>query len=893
MSTTPRLRDAVIAAKEQLALGRTKLRQQHDRDSPGIHLCSLWSQRLEDVCVTLFESALEAIEEKMPALAWRSQLALVVHGGLGRRDTAPYSDLDIMLLFAPELNQHLPILARQLVQDFSDIGEDVGFSVRTPQEACRLAIQDPVIFSSLVEARRIAGDDRLFTRFQAKFRRCVNWRTRRFIRKVEDARRAERTRFGDTVNLLQPNVKRSPGGLRDLHLLRWIGFARYGSSDPETLRRQGHLSALDYRHLREAWEFLLRLRNEMHFHAGRSQDLLSRSEQLRISERFGFQGDDGVLAVERFMQQYFRHTSNIRDIVSHFAASATQPASLNRLIAPLCTHFMEDDFLVGPKHILVRPRSLPRVQRDLFEVLRLMDLASRCDKRIDHRSWEAIRATMLGQSAIDLSPAVKERFLSLISQVPRLGDLLRRLHELGALEKIIPQFAHARCLLQFNEYHKYTVDEHCIRAVEAATQFQEDASYLGECYRKIKNKALLHLALLIHDLGKGFPEDHSDVGRRMAIDIAQRFDLSEEDSQALEFLVYRHLYLAHLAFHRDTSDETAIVRAAVDIGSPDLLRMLFVLTCADYAAVGPGVLNSWKIDLLTDLFRRIRAHLTVEEPADRRDHVRHDLREAISKRLGNDPHLSWYLQQLALLPSGFLRTSPLENILDDLRHLRELEGAPVQAWGRFDRSRGVSEYYVAAREGITDGIFHKLTGALTAKRLQILSAELMALDDQRFLDRFVVEDPDFGDEPHISRFQEIQESLRRALLSATEIQPAFRQTWRSTDSNAPTVVSRHLTDVRTDNSTSDRYTIIEVFAHDRPGLLYEIAKTLHGRKLSVSHAKIATYVDQVVDVFYVTGLHGQKVDDVDELHGIREALLRSIGAAPSEACEDRSLQKNS
>jgi len=878
--TTPSLREAVVAARAQLTVGRAKLRQHHDRGSPGIHLCSSWSQRLEDASVSVFDAALTDMEQQMPAVSWRFQTALVVCGGFGRRDTAPYSDLDVMLLFSPELNQHLPVFSRRLQQDFSDLGEDIGFCVRTPREACKLVAQDPVIFSSLVEARRVTGDERLFQRFHQRFRRAVLWRARRLVKQVEQARRDERTRYGDTVNLLQPNIKRSPGGLRDLHLMRWIGYARYRAADLETLRRLGHLSAVDYRRLREAWEFLLRLRNEMHFHAGRAQDLLSRAEQLRIAERFGYQGDDGVMAVERFMQQYFDHTSNIRDIVSHFSESASQPASYNRLIAPLRGHFMEGDFLVGPTQIIVRPRSLNRVRGDLFEVLRLMDLASRSDMRIEHRSWEAIRTSMLQQEKIQLSSAAKQRFLSLLSQVRCLGDLLRRLHELRALERIIPSFAHARCLLQFNEYHKYTVDEHSIRAVESATQFHKDTGYLGETYRKVRNLQILHLALLIHDLGKGFPEDHSEVGRRIAIEVAQRLELNAEDSQTLEFLVYRHLYLAHLAFHRDASDETAIVRAAVDIGSPDLLRMLFVLTCADYDAVGPGVLNTWKIDVLSDLYRRIRAHLTVDEPVDRTDHARNILRETIAKSLTGDAHTDWYLQQLELLPNSFVRNVPVGNLVEDLRQLQQLEGAPVQAWGRFDHARGVSEYYVAAREGITDGIFHKLTGALTAKRLQILSAELIPLDEKRFLDRFVVEDPDFGDEPHASRFLEIQESLKNALLAHVDAPPIFRSTWKLSSLASTAVVSRHIADVLIDNSTSDRYTIIEVFAHDSPGLLYRIARSLHENGLSVAHAKIATYVDQVVDVFYVTNRDGQKVEDQATVQEIRSSLLQAVQTDP-------------
>ncbi len=238
----------------------------------------------------------------------------------------------------------------------------------------------------------------------------------------------------------------------------------------------------------------------------------------------------------------------------------------------------------------------------------MADLANLYDKRIARPTCELIRKAVPVLSD-EILPQTATRFLSILSQPSRLGEILRTLYDLGVLEKLVPDFSHARCLLQFNEYHKYTVDEHCLLAVERACDFAKDPGGVGRVYRRIKEKRLLHLALLIHDLGKGYVEDHSEVGLRIADDTAQRLYLSQRETEVLKFLVHKHLLMAHLAFRRDTSDEQLVVRFAVEVGSPDVLEMLFVLTAADLAAVGPGVLNGWKIEVLSDLFERTMEHL--------------------------------------------------------------------------------------------------------------------------------------------------------------------------------------------------------------------------------------------------------------------------------------------
>ena len=442
--------------------------QQHRDGSPGIQVCAHLTDLLDTVVLEIFAGALAAAGEQMSQLD--SQIALVAYGGYGRREMAPYSDVDLMLLHTPGSLSLVTPLAQQLVRDISDTGLKFGFSVRTVPQACQLSARDGVVFCSLVDSRFLGGSVRLFTHFTHAFTRMARRRSATLRGLIEAARGEECTKYGeagDTVYLLEPNIKRSPGGLRDLQLLRWIGSARFGEADPDSLRRSGHVSDEDYRKLRRGQEYLLRLRNELHFHAQSTADVLDRGEQVRLAELYGFAGQEGLLPVEQFMRQYFDYTSTVREIVDHFVEGARlRHPYLRRTAAFLMSHQTEGLFRVGQTQIAATQRGLAKVTSSLVEVLRLMDLAGRYNCRIDHPTWRAIRQAMMARDDLAVDRDAAERFLSFLSQPNRLGQLLRRLHELRVLEKLVPGYDHARCLLQFNEYHKFTVDEHSIRSVE-------------------------------------------------------------------------------------------------------------------------------------------------------------------------------------------------------------------------------------------------------------------------------------------------------------------------------------------------------------------------------------------------------------------------------------------
>jgi [protein-PII] uridylyltransferase len=890
MSTAPGLRPHLREAKRLLAEGREELNRRHAEGSPGGEVCAALSDLFDRLILEIYEVALVDLGQAGPD-GLPSRLALVPHGGYGRRDVAPYSDVDLMLLIDVGAQEQVAPLAQRLLRDLFDVGLNLGQSVRTANDAWQLARKDPIIWTSLVEARLLAGSVGLFSRFAVQFKKRSQRNAAALASMVDRARGEERLQYGETVYLLEPNLKRSRGGLRDIQYLRWMSFARHGTPEVEALAGAGTLSGEDVASLGPAKEFLLRLRNEMHFHAGKANDLLDRAEQLRLAEAYGYRGAEGLLAVEQFMREYFRLTEGVSQVVKRFAAATRRGPRWTGLLAPLISHQFENEFRVGPTDIQANTRGLARLQTDLTRILHLAVVANLYNKPIAHATSEVIRATVRNLPD-EISPETAERFIALLDQPTRLGDILRSLHEMRVLEKIIPAFEHARCLLQFNEYHKYTVDEHSIRAVEHASDFVHDRGPLGHVYRHVKRKWLLHLALLLHDLGKGYPRDHSEVGREIAAEVGRRLHLSPSDAETLCFLVHKHLMMSHLAFRRDTNDNQLIVRFAVEVGSPEVMQMLFLLTAADLSAVGPGVLNPWKIDVLADLHTRAMRHLAGDSPAmNLPDYLAGQRRKVLELLAQNRAHsvpaadedAAWFARQLEALPPSYLGSTPPPQVAEELKQLRALQPGDVIALGSYQPDRGTVEYKIGTHETITPGVFHKLTGALTGRGLQILAAEIHTLADGLVFDRFYAFDPDFNGPPPPERIDEVTSALKASLRDKPS-RPTFRRIWKAGE-RRQAVLPQLPTQVRVDNHTSDRFTIFDIFAADRTGLLYMITRSLFEKGLSVGVAKIGTYLDQVVDVFYVTDQEGRKLIDEEQLDSIRRQLLEEIDAFERQETE--------
>jgi [protein-PII] uridylyltransferase len=672
-------------------------------------------------------------------------------------------------------------------------------------------------------------------------------------------------------------VKRSRGGLRDLHLLRWISFAEHGESDPDRLHLMGAMSKFDHHRLLGAQAFLLKLRNEMHFYGGSSKDMLDRAEQLRVAELFGYRGGEGLLPVEQFMRDYFRHTNHLWQMARRREAALDTPSAVTRMLDPMLRRKVEGDYRVGLKQISATRSGLAKLEGNLEEVLRLVELSVHEDKPLDNATTSALilAAPECGE---EITTAIAERFMNLLAAPTMAPRVLRQLYELGYLEKIIPAMKHARCLLQFNQYHKYTVDEHSLLAVQHVTEFLDRKDPLGEAYRQVADKRRLHLAMLVHDLGKGFDEDHSEVGRRIAEEICGRLQLEPDAAADVAYLVHQHLAMSHLAFRRDTGDRALVQSFADSVGTPDRLRMLLALSCADLAAVGPDVLTDWKVEVLVELYRRT-LELMHDAPAPSEQMGDERRREVISALTVAERDDAWFQREIAALPDAFLVARSAKQIAAALRRFRELPARGAIAWGEYNRDARTVEFTAGVDQGRGRGAFSSMAGALSGNGLQILAAGTQIMADDLLLLRYSVLDPDSPGEPSARRLEQIS----RDLIASVDCPhpPKFRRIWGQEYAEASLKLTALPNEVRIDNRSSATATVVEVFTFDRTGLLYSLARKLHDLELTIWHAKIGTYIDQVVDVFYVTNRGGGKVEDEGRLDYIRREMLAVIESSHS------------
>jgi len=823
-----------------------------------------------------------------------AEYVLVAHGGYGRRELAPYSDIDLMILHDASATSAaarvVATVARRLLQDLFDAGFEVGQSVRTVNEAVGLARADATVFSALLEARPVVDSGgkvapgeidpgQRAARLARHLATLARRRPRRLMARLLEARGTEASRYGGSNALLEPNVKRSPGGLRDIQLVRWLGFVTHASTDPAALEAARMLTPRDVARLNEAADYLTGVRLDLHLGARRAFDDLTREQQQRLSRQRGFEPSGGLLPVEAFMREYFRHTGDVVHILENVKARQLRRQRGAGWVSGILGHRVDGTYVVGPGAVAVVPARRDVVAGDLAAILRLLELSQNSGLPIDIDTWEAIRVAV-GDATKEEPPAenadaplradVRRGFLALFERPDRLAESLRRLHDVGLLERIIPDFAHARHLLQFNNYHKYTVDEHSLRAVEEAVRHGAEEGWMGVVWRELGRKRPLLLSLLLHDLGKGYQEDHSEVGRRIAARAAARLGLPADEAGIVEFLVHRHLVMAHLAFRRDATDPALVVRFAREVGSPEVLRMLTILTAADVSAVGPGVWNEWKSDLLGDLHARTLAVLDGEEPSPRAMEHRKGLESLLQEWEPDDP----VVRIGRKLPAATLRDADPARILEELVQLARLPADGVFVSSRWQPDRSTLSVTVGTRDTIAPGVFHRVTGALTSQRMEILAADIHTLEDGIVIDRFTLLDPDFTGPPPAERLSDVAAAIRAALKG--DQAPSFIPRLNPL-APRPNPALVQPVRVAIDNASSDTTTIVEVFAGDAPGLLYRIARTLFVAGLSVWSAKVGTYLDQVVDCFHVTDRAGGKIVDARRLEIVRRQLEEAVG----------------
>ncbi len=867
---------------------REAMHQRLKEGATGAEVVQAFSDFMDGLLMARFREVIQQGNAEIRA-SWQ-ECSLVAMGGYGRRELAPYSDIDVMILTQGNQAEMAQAISKGVFHHLWDLGFQVGHSVRSIAECLEIGEADLPTCTSLMESRFLGGNAAVFQEFQRKFvRRILKRQTKQFILDKIEERQREYAKFGGTVFLLEPNIKKSKGGLRDVHLVQWIGQARYGAGTIQELSNRGILALQDYQVLQEAQEFLWRLRAFLHFEADRAQDILTFDDQVKVAENYGLSDLPNLLAVEQFMQQYFRHTTGLHDRCLRFLEQAHEESWVDRMRRRLKRYsLIEGHFRREDNRLTIPTEKILGVLESPILLLRLFELS--------HEQAVAIDSQVLNELSQHLATVPNEQFHTdevsslfrgILRRPGRIGKTLEAMHQAGLLEKLVPAFARVRGLMQFNQYHKYTVDEHSLLAVKEAERLLEDQGIMGEVYGKIEDKDILHLALLLHDLGKGRPGDHCKVGQELAHKTADRLGLSQEEREVLAFLVFHHLVMSHTAFRRDLNDSKIIQAFAQKMVTVPVLQKMFILTVADISAVGPEVMTKWKESLLGELYSHTYEAMVEGQPSDPTVSGQIALTPAARKALlntmaiqwgessGSPPDRSaWVDEQLSQLPDWYLTSTPAEQMAGHLLAMRNLSSRPTHVEGRFNGELGVSEYVLITRAQAKPGLFMQVTGVLAALGLGVLNAQIMTLDDGTVLDIFSVNDPDGEMPPSDFRLKEVSQEIQAVVQEECSVDQVVERRRRLTfGPQFPT--GRRPTEVLIDNEASDFYTVIDVFADDKPGLLFVLAKTLVQLDLSIHMARIGIRLDQVVDVFYVTNAQDDKIyfGDVEKIQG---ALRTSV-----------------
>ena len=862
---------AVLEARREGMLSRLR------EGASGTEVVSDFTSLVDTVLIGRYRSVVRQRSGDVPS--GMQHCCLVAVGGYGRRELSPYSDIDVMMLYRTGGATIVQDLSKQVFHHLWDLGFQVGHSVRSIHDCLVVADGDLSVKTALMESRFLVGSPAVFQEFQRRFaKRVLGRRVGSFIREKLHEREQDYAKFGETVFLLEPNIKKTKGGLRDVHLLQWIGMARYQASTLQELVDRGVLAHQDYVALLEAREFLFRVRALLHLGAGRAQEILSFDEQVRMAEEFGYRDEPHLLGVEQFMQQYYRLTTGIHHRAMRFVERAGSTNLWTRLRRLWPAPLIDGCFQTVDGRLSIHDEKLMQILDDPEHLLSLFQVAQKQGVPIDGLVLEEIHRHMESMpDHLFASLAVSRRFREILSGPEAVADTLALMHQARVLEKLVPAFARVRGLMQFNQYHKYTVDEHSLLAVKKVETLGKQPGTLGKVYREIQVKDLLHLAVLLHDVGKGLPEDHSEVGKKIAQDVSVRLGLDAEESRTLEFLVHEHLLMANTAFRRDPHDEKVRLTFCQAVGGPERLKQLLLLTAADIAAVGPDVLTKWKEALLIELYLLALPEVSGKservESASDVDHVTNEVLAAWKTQAPPNPE--WVKSQLETFPARYLSGTAKDRIIAHLSVIRSLTPERPRVESTYNQELKVCEYSLITFDSVTSGMFMKLTGVLAAKGLRVLDAQIVTRPDGIVVDTFLVKDPDFSGEPTPARLDKVGKAIVSVLKGELSIE-AFMEQNRRVSFRSQMPIRRNRTEVKIDNDTSDHFTVIDVFADDKQGLLHEIAKTLYDLGLSVHSAKIGTRLDQVVDVFHVTERNGNKVEDATTCESIQTRLKERV-----------------
>lgn len=814
----------------------------------------------------------------------KNPYVFIAQGGYGRGEQCVHSDVDLLFLFKKRVPDTAENLIREIVYPLWDIGLEVGYATRSIKECLSLATKDYEILTPLLDARFICGMSLLYTDFMDQVRRKILDRhSRKIIKWLIESNRLRHIHFGDSTYRLEPNLKEGQGGLRDYHTMLWLGRIKYQFKQARDLEFLGRLSHVEYINLTEALEFIWHVRNRLHLLTDRKSDQLHFENQIKLAESMKYKQVNGQQPVECFLGDLHGKMDFIKQQLlimlyelGYSAAGKTRKMpGKQSVVAEIVVQRDMLDFR-STKDILLKPHLLLRI---FEESLRLKLPLSPAAKRV------VVEFGYIADENLTTSPEFIKSFERILLSPAPTFNVLEEMLNTGFLVRLIPEFKGIINRIQYDEYHLYPVDKHLLRAIQTTKNFANrtdeslDPLYT-DIYRGLKNKKLLLWAVLLHDIGKGDPDDpqqdHSKSGARMAHRIMRAWGHKERDADTVAFLVERHLYLIKTATRRDIHHEETAIVCAREIGDAERLKMLYLLTVADSMSTGPNAWNSWTASLLRDLFLKVLNIIDKGELASRQAVKTQKKKKEILLAAVDTQSEKQKLDELFnVLSPRYLLYATVDQIREDLERYNRL-GSRDFVWN-VTRTADPNRRTVKICAKDRPGLFSKIAGVFTLNNIDIIDAQIFTWRNQIAVDIFEVTPPPdqiFEDESWLRT----EQNLQMALTGELDLTRSLNRKISSYRRRKALPLSKPQR-IEVDNASSSFFTLVEVFTDDFPGLLYTITDALYRCQMDIWVAKIATKADQVVDVFYVRDFDGQKVDAPDQVQAIQTAIADGISRA--------------
>jgi [protein-PII] uridylyltransferase len=880
LDETGRDSDLRRVARTYVKRGRELLLERHRAGAGGLEIVSAFSTMMDHLIRHLFAEVSDDFIRRYPSENQRC--SVIAQGGYGRGELNPYSDIDLLFLYSWKVSPYLEAVTERLLYTLWDAGLQVGHATRTIKESIALSASDMKVKTALLDARYLCGKFDLYQEFEkAVESRLIKKRVNRFIQEKLTENRLRHESYGGSVYLLEPDVKDGDGGLRDIHTARWIGRVKTGAKDLDALALKAIVSATDVANLKTSQDFLLRVRNELHFSTGKHQDQLTFEEQEKVSRALGFEGEGTLKAVEVFMRNYYLHASQISRLTSlviHRTTEGSRPLFRGRY--SFARTVREGVRISQGQLSITKPSILESEPGNLIEVFADMQ-QQRCE--LSQETRELLREhTGLIDDKFRRSAAANIPFFKILKWKERVYETLLEMHRCGILGTFIPEFGRLLCMVLHDAYHIYTVDQHSLKLIQQieklkAGEYKDGLPLLTQLARDADKIELLYLGLMFHDIGKGFGGGHSEIGAGLVRPIARRMRLNADDGALVEFLVRYHLLMTHSAFRRDLEDEKTIFDFAKTMGNVNNLKMLYLLTFADVKAVGPDVWNPWKASLLGELYvKTLNLLEEVEKGEFQREDVRAVLRRIqgrVRRELAKDHPVERVDHFVDAMPERYFLSTPESDVPAHFELMEKFTGKGAVTAVEHFPERDCSSIVICTRD--RPGLFASITGSLTALNLDILNARIFTSNDGRILDVFRVSHRGRSELVMAEqKWVKFRSTLDQVLEGRLDVDRLVQNSQRSS------FLQRHVPKVATviqvDNEASDNFTILEVFTEDRIGVLFTIAYALHQLGLSIHVAKISTNVDQVADIFYITDETGKKIEDPAWLEEIRLSLHANL-----------------